>query len=90
MTLKLSEADLASWLEELFDIHGYRWVHFRPARVKRGDKDTYETPYTGSKGFPDYVACHPIKHRLLFVEIKSEDGKVGDEQYDWLCDLKEC
>ena len=80
----ITEKDFASWLEDLLDLYGYKWVHFRPARVQRQGRDTYETAYTGYKGFPDYVACHLDKKRIIFIELKSTTGKVGDEQYDWL------
>jgi len=80
----ITEKDFGKWLEDLLDLYGYRWVHFRPARVMRKGKDTYETAYTGYKGFPDYVVCHPELKRLIFIELKSDKGKVSDEQYDWL------
>lgn len=37
-----TEKDFASWLEELLELFGYRWVHFRPARVKRGSTKTMQ------------------------------------------------
>ena len=34
------------------------------------------------KGWPDLVLCKPP--RLIFAEIKSQDGKVTEEQQEWL------
>jgi len=39
-----------------------------------------------TKGFPDIVACRPP--RLLFIELKSERGKVTEAQQEWLDALK--
>lgn len=39
-----------------------------------------------TKGFPDIVACRPP--RLLFIELKSEKGKVTEAQQEWLDALK--
>jgi len=38
-------------------------------------------------GFPDCVLVNVKKCRLMFVEVKSETGKVTAEQEDWLRDL---
>jgi hypothetical protein len=47
-------------------------------------------------GFPDWVFLHPGRHRidgellpeLLFVELKSETGKVRPEQAKWIDGLQ--
>ena len=88
--MELKESDFASWFEDLLDTYGYRWMHPRPGRVKRGDREIYETAYSGHKGFLDYVICHEQKQRLLFVELKSEKGKVSPDQQLWIDTLKEC
>jgi hypothetical protein len=34
-------------------------------------------------GFPDVVAVHPGQKRTIFVELKSEAGRLTADQYDW-------
>ena len=34
-------------------------------------------------GFPDLTIVHPRTGRLIFVELKSESGKLSEEQEDW-------
>ncbi len=90
MSLPISETAFASWFEELLDTYGYRWMHPRPARVNRGGRDVYETAYSGHKGYLDYTIAHEVKRRLIFAELKSEDGKLSPDQQLWYDTLKEC
>jgi hypothetical protein len=39
-------------------------------------------------GFPDLVLCRPP--RLVFAELKSENGRVTREQWEWRDDLEAC
>lgn len=38
-------------------------------------------------GFPDLVLVHVPDKRLVFIEVKSEKGKLSPEQRSWLWDL---
>lgn len=59
---------------------GWRVAHFRPAQTKRG----WRTAVAGDgAGFPDLVLVHRAKKRVLFAELKSERGKLADEQIAW-------
>ncbi|KKM70249.1 hypothetical protein LCGC14_1442680 [marine sediment metagenome] len=82
----MSESDLASFVEDLLRLYHWRWMHPRPGRVKRGGVDTYETAYAGDKGFPDY--CCIRQGTCLFLELKSEKGKLSPEQKEWGADLE--
>jgi hypothetical protein len=42
--------------------------------------------FGSAKGFPDLVLVR--RPRLVFVELKSDKGKVKPEQLDWLADLR--
>ncbi|KKK55200.1 hypothetical protein LCGC14_3076950 [marine sediment metagenome] len=88
--MELKESDFASWFEDLLDTYGYKWMHPRPARVKRGGVEIYETAYSGHKGYLDYTIAHEVKQRLIFAELKSETGKLSPDQQLWIDTLKEC
>jgi hypothetical protein len=58
---------------------GWRVAHFRPARTKYG----WKTPVTADgAGWPDLVLVRPP--RIIFAELKSEQGKVTPNQTEWL------
>lgn len=41
-------------------------------------------------GWPDEVLCHPLRRRMVFVELKSDKGKISDAQRNWLIVLNSC
>ena len=41
-------------------------------------------------GFPDLVLVHPVLKRTIFWELKSEKGKVTQDQENWIYDLIRC
>ena len=51
-------------------------------------RNRHLTLFIGKRGFPDLVLCRPP--RLLFVELKSEKGKVSNDQREWLDALRAC
>ncbi len=83
-----TEADLLSWVLDVAHLYGWRVAHFRPAMTQHG----WRTPVQADgKGWPDFVLVHPSKTKpLLFVELKSEKGKLTPEQETWLRDLAVC
>jgi len=42
------------------------------------------------RGFPDLVLAHPEKKRVIYVELKSEKGKISLAQDEWLKTLADC
>ncbi len=74
-----SEGDFATWVEARFAILDFKVAHFRPAKTDKGWRTAVSCD---GKGYPDYNALKPP--RCLFVEIKSENGKVSPEQAQWL------
>ena len=58
------------------------------ARLRRWD--IYHTFFSvrSAPGFPDLTLCRPP--RLLFVEVKTDMGKLTIEQDDWLARLRAC
>ena len=83
--LKIKESDLAQQVEELLNLYGWCWCHFRPA-IERSGK--WLTALSGQSGFPDYIAARG--HRLLIFELKSEKGKLSEVQEMWLHVLDQC
>ena len=64
---------------------GWLRAHFRPAPSAQG----WRTPVEGDgAGFPDLVLVRPP--RVLFVELKSDTGKLTDAQRVWLNQLSLC
>lgn len=83
----VSEAEFQRAVLEYAEWNGWRAVHFRPARIKNGE---WRTPIQGkhAKGFFDTVLVRPP--RVVFLELKREDGKMSPEQVEWLAALRQC
>ena len=81
-TPKISELDFRRQIvgpNGLAELFGWEHVGFRPAMTSKG----WRTPGTGSmaKGWPDLVLVRERDRRLIFAELKGEDGRLSDEQY---------
>ena len=73
----MSEAEYLAQIISLLELLGWEYYHVFEQRAYARRT---------SKGFPDIVA---IRHtRVLFLEVKSERGKVSPEQKTWLNALK--
>jgi hypothetical protein len=75
------------WQEQVLQIASINgWKRFHPLAV-RDYKGNYRTALAGDKGFPDLVlARQPSSQRaggLLFVELKSDTGRLSIEQIEW-------
>lgn len=86
----MSEAELQQAVIACAQTYGWTVAHFRPARVVRGGREIYETPVDADgKGFPDLVMVRasvtlsPDQSRVIFVELKSEQGKLHPAQRGW-------
>lgn len=65
-------------------MHGWRCVHFRPARTGRTGKDgkaIWNTPFSGDAGFPDIILVRGSQ--MLFIEAKSGRDKLRPDQEAW-------
>lgn len=63
-------------------LHGWLVHHCRPLRTKDG---RWRTGVQGHKGLPDLVLAR--KGRVVFAELKAENGKTTPEQDLWLAAL---
>lgn len=82
----MTEAQLQSAVIELAHILGWKVAHFRPALTARG----WRTPVQADgAGFPDLVMVRGLRAdgRLLFVELKSDTGRISSEQDAWMTAL---
>lgn len=69
----------------LFDIaryHGWRCIHFRPARTAKG----WRTAYDGDDGFPDLIIARP--GHVLAIELKGPHRPLGPGQTEWITALE--
>lgn len=83
----VSERQLAETVEEAFELYGWLWCHytFGPNRSGNG----FRTHLRGHAGAPDYIACK--NGRLMFVELKSQKGRLSQPQKLWRAELaKSC
>lgn len=68
--------------------HGWRVAHAGRGWVG-GDEDSPGVVVTPmAKGWPD-LTCAKSGHRLIFIELKREQGEVEPEQWEWLQLLNE-
>lgn len=75
----MTERELQTSVIQCARLFGWRVAHFRPAQTKRG----WRTPVEADgAGFPDLVLIRD--GRLLFVELKSDTGKISGDQQAWL------
>ena len=81
----MSEAELQTTVIKLAQRLGWIVAHFRPCRTETG----WRTPVEADgKGFPDLVLVRPASPmgragRVIYVELKSESGKLTVDQKRW-------
>ncbi len=71
----MTEQDLQRLVIDAARVGGWRWYHTHDSR-------------RSAPGFPDVVLVRAPE--LLFVELKSERGRIRPEQSDWLDALAAC
>lgn len=67
----MTEAQLQSMVVDTAKWAGYLHYHTHDSRRSK-------------PGFPDLVLVHRTNGRLIFVELKSEKGRIRPEQQVWL------
>lgn len=75
--VKILEKDFQVLFEDLCHLYGWHVAHFRASRTKYG----WTTAVSADgKGFVDNVC---VRDRVIWVELKAEDGKTSAEQEAW-------
>lgn len=82
--LNLTEREFQKLVIELAQTLGYLVAHFRPGRNRRNQWQT--TVQGDGKGYPDLTLVG--RGRVLFVELKSEDGTLEPDQEKWLTAIR--
>ena len=92
--MKISESDWQKTIIALLQTYGYRVCEFRKARVKKDGQDVYRTPFgADGNGMVDLIAVRTEqrdnfgiqtrKGRIIWIEDKSETGKLSPDQILW-------
>ena len=81
----MSEAEFQKVVIDLARRNGWLVYHAVPAQVRPG---VWRTTYAGDRGFPDLMMVHPTRGSL-FVELKTDRGKVTPEQLEWINTLRD-
>lgn len=84
LAIAQTEAQFQRAVIELAVLNGWDWLHIDRSRTREGFWLT-AAKGTLSKGWPDLLLIKG--NRLIFVELKSEKGKVKPEQYLRLAQL---
>ena len=83
MVKAIPEREFQQQVIDLAHIFHWRVTHFRPAQTTKGWRTAVSAD---GMGFPDLVLAR--EGRLIFIEVKSERGKLSLEQSEWLEVLK--
>lgn len=77
----MKEAEFQKQIIDLAALRKWRVVHFRPARVIRGGRESWRTPVEGHNGFVDLVLARGGV--VLHCELKTASGRLSVEQLAW-------
>ena len=80
----MSEDDLLDWVLDL--AKRYQLLAYHPVPCRVGKSDRWVTSQAGDPGFPDLVIAG--NKGVVFVELKSERGRLGLNQKVWINRLK--
>lgn len=75
---KISENEFLSQVIKFASLNGWKCAHFRASLNRRGKWQT--AVQADGAGFPDLVL---VRERVIWAELKSENGKQTNEQVDW-------
>jgi hypothetical protein len=73
-----TERDFQRAVMELAELSGWETLHVRTS-MQQG---RYMTATTGTlaRGWPDLVLFHPARQKVLYVELKTDRGRLSPDQ----------
>jgi hypothetical protein len=81
--VKMSESDYQQTIIEYAQLRGWRVAHVRNVRIQRANGTYYyESPVQGDQGLPDLILGR--NGEVIFIEVKSDTGKLSDDQKKWI------
>ena len=88
--LTVSEAEFQTAVVELAELCGWLLCHFHDSRreVRRRDGTRLFIGDKATSGFPDLVLVRPPE--VMFIELKSERGRMTANQKKWREALSRC
>lgn len=81
----MNEAQFQKRIVQIAKRNGWLVFHPKKTRLPNG---AWVTPFIGDAGFPDLVLVRPPK--LLFVELKKQNGQPSKDQIRWVESLRAC
>lgn len=94
--LQMTEKQFQDTVVDLAAVLGWRVHHVKPGMTSRG---TWLTNVQGHVGFPDLVLAHAgfsgrqfgqQMPSIIFAELKSQRGRISDDQQAWADTLTAC
>lgn len=83
----ITERQWQATVEGLLRFYGWRYHHSPDNRPRAGAEGRAGRQRVGDRGFPDLVAVRRLpgqRPELAFLELKTETGRLGDGQAEWL------
>ena len=71
--IQATEAQLQRTIMDALELGGWLYSHHPDSRRSEG-----------GGGLPDLVAVHPKSHAVIFIEVKTEAGRLRPKQEEWL------
>lgn len=78
----MKEREFQAGIIEQAETHGWRVWHV-PTPMRPIGQNRF-VPDPRGRGLPDLLMIHERTHRLVFAEVKNEDGKLSVEQNEAL------
>ena len=79
---RVSEADLQKAICDAATLFGWKIFSVRRSAVP-GKRGPVSVVTNDGKGYPDLTLIHPVQGRILFIECKSEYGKITEDHKKW-------